>query len=652
VRADAKGGPTLPPTISADELELLSRSLRPEGREELTRNWGSAQDLPLSEVEAELDVAQARVDGHLRLLYKNREAAPLGELVFRLYPSAKGQRSGAALSIADVLVNGQKVRARTNGSVVEIALPQQLPPGATVELSLAFHAKLQRIAQGDDDLMAASMAAMTGQRPKAASYGTLAVSASGATLVDWYPQLAARTQGAWDKAEPGAVGDLAHADVGSALVSLTVPKGLRVVGPGAALGQHATGGKEQATFALMGLRGTMGLAVLRESDEASGEAAGVRIRAASLNGPEAAQAMLACASEALVELSRRFGPYPWTDLALAEVPLVGGAGGVELPGLSLIARAVSEGRDQGGVVGGLFAFTCHHEVAHQWWQALVGSDPRTAPWVDEALAQFSAVLVAEAAAGSQMGRKAGQLALERNVALNYQGMRLMGLADARVDKPTTQYKSPLQYAGLVYGKAPYLFVRSRELLGDGKLDDVLHTYRARFAFREAGPGDFVKVAGEVDPAHARQVEALDQRFIHEAHGDEDIPKLDPTELLAMGALSGMTGAGGLSQLLSGGGLEKLMDQLDPNQGRPGPHAHSRGGKGRNPGLGGFGAGGGNLGGGNPGMPFGAFPGGDPAELREALREMEKLMPGLEKLINEELKKAAQRGQQQDDEDEP
>lgn len=591
----APTGPAAPANeASTEELGLLAGSLKAEGRGELERQVGAIPSLPIAEVEAELDPAAARVDGRLRLLFQNREAAPLAELVFRLYPAAG--RAGTALGVEDVRVDGLRARSRVSGTVLEVALPRPLPPGARTAVALAFHGRLQRLRDGEDDLAVAAMAAL-GQgggraRGGPSSYGTFAAGPRSAALVDWYPQLASRAGGRWDRAEPGPFGDAARAEVGSALVTLTVPRGWRVAGAGAALGQHVEGTRERATFALAGLRGGLGLAVLREGAEARGQAAGVAIRATALNGPEAARALVSCAGLALEELSRRFGPYPWSHLALAEVPLTGGAGGVELPGLSLVARALGGGAGSQAPEG-MFDFTCHHEVAHQWWQALVGSDPAEAPWVDEALAQFSAALVAEGSAGTR-GRAAGDRALARFVSLNYQGMRLLGVPDGPVARPTRAFRSPLAYAGLVYGKAPWLFVRVRDLLGDEKLDEALRTYRRRYAFREAGPRDFLQAARAADPARVRQLEALERRWLHEAHGDEDLPPLDPGELLGLGA----GGAGDmLSQLLQGG----------------------RGGRrGVAPGLRG---------------PSG-LGAADERALRDSLRQLERLMPGLRRMLEE------------------
>ncbi len=41
----------------------------------------------------------------------------------------------------------------------------------------------------------------------------------------------------------------------------------------------------------------------------------------------------------------------------------------------------------------LLEFVVVHEVAHQWWNAVVGSNSKKHPYIDEAMANYSAILV-------------------------------------------------------------------------------------------------------------------------------------------------------------------------------------------------------------------------------------------------------------------
>jgi hypothetical protein len=89
-------------------------------------------------------------------------------------------------------------------------------------------------------------------------------------------------------------------------------------------------------------------------------------------------ALLREASRALLRLERLVGPYPWRTLTVAET-----AGGyaVESPGSIWIPRGVEAAR---------LPWLVSHEVAHQWFYGLVGSDQALQPFADEAPADFLA----------------------------------------------------------------------------------------------------------------------------------------------------------------------------------------------------------------------------------------------------------------------
>ena len=104
--------------------------------------------------------------------------------------------------------------------------------------------------------------------------------------------------------------------------------------------------------------------------------AGIEVRVYTETVSGAVTADLAV--EALEGMSETFGGYPWPDLVLAEVGS-GGGFSMEYP------RMIHLTRDK--VADPYVVF---HEVAHQWFYGQVGNDQQREPWLDEALADFSA----------------------------------------------------------------------------------------------------------------------------------------------------------------------------------------------------------------------------------------------------------------------
>jgi hypothetical protein len=86
---------------------------------------------------------------------------------------------------------------------------------------------------------------------------------------------------------------------------------------------------------------------------------------------------LRIARRRLPRLAALFGPYGWPDLQI----VVTDAAAMEHTGL-IMTPAVD--------------FIVTHELAHEWWYALISDDQAQAPWLDEAFASY-----AEEAAGAQ-----------------------------------------------------------------------------------------------------------------------------------------------------------------------------------------------------------------------------------------------------------
>jgi len=86
---------------------------------------------------------------------------------------------------------------------------------------------------------------------------------------------------------------------------------------------------------------------------------------------------LAIVRKRLPRLASLYGPYGWPDLQV----IVTGAAAMEHTGLIMTPPV---------------DFVVTHELAHEWWYALISNDQAQAPWLDESFATF-----AEETAGDQ-----------------------------------------------------------------------------------------------------------------------------------------------------------------------------------------------------------------------------------------------------------
>jgi aminopeptidase N len=194
-------------------------------------------------------------------------------------------------------------------------------------------------------------------------------------------------------------------------------------------------------------------------------------------------------------------------------------------------------------------FTVAHEVAHQYFAGLVGSDPINAPVVDESLAQYTALLYMEWKHGRAVAEQMRQEALVSA----YHMLRMSGGKDAPADRPTSGFEDSLQYGALVYGKAPLLHHASRKLIGDEAFFKGLRAYVDRYRFKWTCEDCFTQELAKASPANARELERLRVRWWKEAHGDEDLGEPN------LGALLG----GGLDGAQMDPETLRLMEELLP-----------------------------------------------------------------------------------------
>jgi hypothetical protein len=104
----------------------------------------------------------------------------------------------------------------------------------------------------------------------------------------------------------------------------------------------------------------------------TGTAGRTRIVVATRPGAPAAT-MLRVARDAVRAFERYLGPYPYATLVVAESA---GGYGVEGPGIVWIPRGIEAVR---------LRYLISHEIGHQWFYGLVGSDQAADPFADEAV---------------------------------------------------------------------------------------------------------------------------------------------------------------------------------------------------------------------------------------------------------------------------
>ena len=364
-----------------------------------------------------------------------------------------------------------------------------------------------------------------------------------------------RKNGQWQDKAPDSVGDAAYAEASDFEVTLKTPRAQKVVvassGEAATVKQSATT-KQSATrvndahiFRAFNARDfavamSDKYAIKSKKFGVGGKTVDVIAFTTPANAAKTDQA-IEVAGRALQIFSKRFGAYPSSQFVVAEVPLRGGAGGIEYSNMTGIASmlygdmgkqlddlvaslggsaAMLGGliEEQKAVLASMFEMTIAHEVAHQWWAIGVGSDSQNAPWVDESLTNYSAILYYE----DRYGATKAQQMRDAHLKSAYSTARMLGVPDAPVRGATSSFGGNFQYSAIVYGKGALFYSSLRNLVGDEIFFASLRQYYAKFNGKLAGESSLKNIVLANAPAKKTAIAALYKRWLEEANGDADL----------------------------------------------------------------------------------------------------------------------------------
>lgn len=524
-----------------------------------------AQQLPAPrthyDISVEIDPDSVTYSGHEKVTFHNRQKKPAEYLLFFIYPNDPSitKSNKKYMTLTHAMSGKNALRTEDNGPATKVYLPQPLQPGRSVTVEFDFDGSVPRQA-GNKDLFSETMdQLMNVMNPSAQTQADYGIFSSGKEIVNlgmWYPALSKFDEDGWDQEKYAGIGDVSYFDPADFNVLITVPASCQVVTTGSVL-KRVPLEKSRISYVVESTM-TRDFAIELSPRYAMRTRLvdGTIIKSYFLTEHrESGELTAEAAVKAFEYYQKLIGPYPYTELDVVEAPLYGGAGGVEFPGLVTVSSMLyrepkaSDGDAFQDLLSNspafdqLLEFVVAHEVAHQWWNAVVGSNSKRYPFVDEAMANYTAILYFE----NYYGREAAEKQMAMQMKVNYQLHRLLGGSDQAVDQPASAFHGALEYSAIVYGKGALYFDHLRQLMGDRPFYMALRAYYDSYWFRIAGPMDFTSVAQKQMPAQAAEIRALYQRWMEEKHGDEDI---------GPGSLDG------LMKTIMPAGSDISMDQVD------------------------------------------------------------------------------------------
>lgn len=405
--------------------------------------------------------AEPQLSGRMAVHFTNTESVLLNQVYFRLFPNTPSY--GGAMDITAVSVNGREIPPvlLAEGTTLEVSLPQTIAPGEAVDVALEFTAAIPTTADY--------------------GYGLYSFDRNILTLSGFYPTIPVFDNQGWHIEVLPLYGDSTYTDVALFDVTLTAPQEMVIVTSGDVLTRTVSTDGQQTVRAFTGPMRDFFVAMSDGYRSTEQEVNGVTVTSYYPAGYEqSGEFMLGVAARSIDIFSDLFGPYPYRSFDVTTAPMPVSLGGFEYPGVIVMARRYYE-----QMPGELEEFVTAHEVGHQWWYGLVGSDQVNTPWLDEALTQYAAVLYFEQRYGAHKRAELVNLYFwpPYNLLLNTG-------TDRPVAGPVSEF-TELEYSNVVYGKGPLFFEALRDQLGDPRFLAALRRYAETNRYDVVAPADLL-----------------------------------------------------------------------------------------------------------------------------------------------------------------
>lgn len=418
--------------------------------------FGSGQSNGVTKytITAEYFPAQRTLEARMTVDYVNLSGATLNEIVFLLFPNAfsspetapfetdylaqayPGGFSPGGIEVLDVTVNGKEAQPVLSDSRQQLTVPlsKALGSGRAASVSMSFTVTLP------------------------AADGRFGAIGDTVNLGNWYPVSAVNRDGKWIYSDYELIGDPFYTDIADYSVTITAPSEYVMAASAPAQKQESDG---KAVWQANG-RNLRDFAVFlgKNYETAARTCGGVTLTCYHQSANAQAELALDSAEAAIKLFGELYGPYPYTELNIAETSFF--IGGMEYPGLMLIDKSYFEN-------GNLHPLenVVVHETAHQWWYGGVGNDQVNEAWIDEGMATFSTMLYYQRYKKPETFRMYYKYYITNGYRFSRESARQKYESlNEVINRPLSEFEDSLIYNMLCYEKSAMMLQAVRELLGD------------------------------------------------------------------------------------------------------------------------------------------------------------------------------------------
>lgn len=473
---------------------------QPVRNQELAPRQAAWQQRVDHKISAVLDTLTHTIKCEQTIVYTNNSPVALHDIWFHIYPEAfhdngtaygkeaitdgnfrylnapkteRGSVTGLNFSVNGI--EAVYTRHETYRELIRVSLPAALEPGTSITISTPFVVKLPWL------------------------FSRMGVNENIYAVTQWYPKPAAFDVNGWNLLPYQDQGEF-YSEFGSYDVSITAPANMRIAATGElaekeelewlrglsagtnirpdnaetkTLHYHQDHVSDFAWFASNEFVVRTKTLYLADSTPVQAYAFYKRHyqnkKLESISGDEICENI----DIALQYYSKRVGKYPFANCTVVIGPLQG-AGGMEYPMITIC------GEDSKG--------TIVHEVGHNWFEQMLGSQERNHPWMDESINTF----YHQQASGEELAPFLPGDMIKTNG--GYSQFRLasdFGLAQ-NGNLHSSDY-SNFNYGVIVYGINPVRFQYLQEYMGVKMFDSCMKTYFKKWQYKHPLPGDMQDV---------------------------------------------------------------------------------------------------------------------------------------------------------------
>jgi hypothetical protein len=188
-------------------------------------------------------------------------------------------------------------------------------------------------------------------------------------------------------------------------------------------------------------------------------------------------------NEGIKYYSNHVGNYPYNLAQVVITPLEAGAG-MEYPTITNC--------------GSIDRTTIIHEVGHNWFYGILGSNEREHPWMDESINTYY-----ENRCSQEKIDNSSEKGLNKDIIKDLFNLDMEGFGQARLlyaiaarknddqagNLPSTSYID-FNYGAIIYAKNPLGFYMLQNYLGNEKFDAMMQAYYEKWKFKHPLPNDF------------------------------------------------------------------------------------------------------------------------------------------------------------------